>query len=107
MRQEVRALDPSLPVFDEKTMTDHLGVSLLPARLAASVLGLFGVVALILAAVGIYGVMNQVVRQRTRELGVRVALGARPADLLSMVLGQSMRVAVAGLAIGLLAALGL
>jgi putative ABC transport system permease protein len=88
-------------------MTDHLGVSLLPARLAASVLGLFGVVALILAAVGIYGVMDQAVRQRTRELGVRVALGARPADLLSMVLAQSMRVAVAGLAIGLLAALGL
>ena len=107
MRREVRALDPSLPVFDEKTMTDHLGVSLLPARLAASVLGLFGVVALMLAAVGIYGVMDQAVRQRTRELGVRVALGARPADLLSMVLGQSMRVAVAGLAIGLLAALGL
>jgi predicted permease len=107
MRREVRALDPSLPVFDEKTMTDHLGVSLLPARLAASVLGLFGVVASILAAVGIYGVMDQAVRQRTRELGVRVALGARPADLLSMVLGQSMRVAVAGLAIGLLAALGL
>ena len=107
MRREVRALDPSLPVFDEKTMTDHLGLSLLPARLAAGVLGLFGFVALTLAAVGIYGVMAQAVRQRTRELGVRMALGARPADLLSMVLGQSMRVALLGLAIGLLAALGL
>jgi len=107
MRREVRALDPSLPVFDEKTMTDHLGLSLLPARLAAGVLGLFGFVALTLAAVGIYGVMAQAVRQRTRELGVRMALGARPADLLSMVLGQSMRVALLGIAIGLLAALGL
>jgi predicted permease len=107
MRREVRALDPSLPVFDEKTMTDHLGVSLLPARLAASVLGLFGLVALTLAAVGIYGVMALAVRQRTRELGVRIALGALPKDLLSMVLGQSMRVALTGLAIGLLAALGL
>lgn len=107
MRREVRALDPSLPVFDVKTMTDHLGLSLLPARLAGSVLGLFGVVALGLAAVGIYGVMAQAVRQRTRELGVRVALGARPSDLLSMVLAQSMRVALLGLAIGLVAALGL
>ena len=107
MQKEVRALDPSLPVFDVKTMTDHLGLSLLPARLAGSVLGLFGLVALILAAVGIYGVMSQAVRQRTRELGVRIALGARPTDLLSMVLAQSMRVALVGLAIGLVAALGL
>jgi predicted permease len=107
MRREVRALDPSLPVFDVKTMTDHLGISLLPARLAGMVMALFGVVALTLAAVGIYGVMAQTVRQRTRELGVRVALGARPRDLLSMILAQSMRVALAGLAIGLAAALGL
>ena len=107
MRREVQALDPSLPVFDVKTMTDHLGISLLPARLAGSVMGLFGVVALALATVGIYGVMAQSVRQRTRELGVRVALGARPGDLLSMILAQSMRVALAGLAIGLVAALGL
>jgi predicted permease len=107
MRREVQALDPSLPVFDVKTMTDHLGISLLPARLAGSVLGLFGFVALGLATVGIYGVMAQAVRQRTRELGVRVALGARPSDLLSMILAQSMRVALAGLAIGLAAALGL
>jgi putative ABC transport system permease protein len=107
MRREVQALDPSLPVFDVKTMTDHLGISLLPARLAGSVLGLFGFVALGLATVGIYGVMAQAVRQRTRELGVRVALGARPSDLLSMILAQSMRVAMLGVAIGLVAALGL
>ena len=107
MREQIRALDASLPVYDVKTMTDHLGLSLLPARLAGSVLGLFGVVALALAAVGIYGVMAYSVSQRTRELGVRLALGARPLDLLSMLLAQGLRLAAAGLAIGFPVALGL
>jgi ABC-type antimicrobial peptide transport system permease subunit len=105
VRREVQSLDPSLPVYDVKTMTDHLGLSLLPARLAGSVLGLFGLVAVVLAAVGIYGVMAYSVSQRTRELGIRVAIGARPADLLSMVVGQGMRLAAIGVGAGLVVAL--
>jgi predicted lysophospholipase L1 biosynthesis ABC-type transport system permease subunit len=104
VRREVQALDPSLPVFDVKTMTSHLGISLLPARLAGSLLGLFGLVAVVLSAIGIYGVMAYSVGQRTRELGVRVAIGARPADLLSMVVGQGMRLAAAGIGLGLVLA---
>jgi len=105
IRREVQALDASLPVFDVKTMTSHLGISLLPARLAGSLLGLFGLVAVVLASVGIYGVMAYSVSQRTRELGVRVAIGARPADLLSMVIGQGMRLAAIGVGVGLVLAL--
>jgi predicted permease len=105
VRNQARALDPSLPFYDVKTMTDHLGLALLPARVAGSVLGLFGFVAVVLAAVGIYGVMAHSVSQRTRELGVRMALGARPGDLLSMVLAQGIRLAAIGVGLGLVAAL--
>jgi predicted permease len=107
MRGEVAALDKNLPLYDVKTMRQHLGLALLPARLAGSVLGVFGVVALIMAAAGIYGVMAYSVAQRTREIGVRMALGASAGAVLKLIVGQGMKLTLAGMAIGLAASLAL
>jgi putative ABC transport system permease protein len=93
-----------MPVYDVRTMEDHMGVALLPARLGGSVLGMFGILGLILAAVGIYGVMAYSVAQRTREIGIRVALGAERSAVLKLVLGEGMRLALIGSALGLVGA---
>lgn len=81
-----------------------MGIALLPARLGGSALGLFGVLGMLLAAVGIYGVMAYSVAQRRRELGIRVALGARRSDVTGMVLGQGLRLAGLGAVLGLVGA---
>lgn len=101
IRDIVRAADPQMPVFDVRTMEDHMGVALMPARLGGSVLGLFGLLGLMLAAVGIYGVMAYSVAQRKRELGIRVALGADKGRMLKLVVGEGMRLALLGTVIGL------
>jgi len=106
VRDDVRQLDATLPLYDIGTMDAHVryGKPLLPARLGAMLVGAFGLLGLALASVGVYGVISYSVSQRTQELGIRTALGAKPGDVIFMVLRQGMSLAVAGLGIGLVLA---
>ncbi|MFL6227271.1 MAG: ABC transporter permease [Pyrinomonadaceae bacterium] len=104
LRGVVQSLDPSMPVYDTKTLTQHMQIPLFPARMAAIVLGSFGVLALVLAGIGIYGVMSYVVAGRTREIGLRMALGADRRSVLRLIVGQGMTLAAIGLGVGLLIA---
>ena len=101
LTQEVRAVDPGLAVFNIATLTEATSLSLLPARIAGNLLGGLGMLALALAALGIYGVLSFLVRSRTREIGIRVAIGARPSAVAAMVVRQAMTWTVGGGLIGL------
>jgi predicted permease len=105
LKTAVQELDATLPIYSEKTLTEHMGTSLFPARMAAIALGSFGVLALVLAAVGIYGVMSHVVAGRTREIGLRMALGAQFSDVQKLIVSQGMWLAAIGSLIGLALAL--
>lgn len=105
LRDVVGALDPSLPLSQAATVRELSRASLAPQRFFGSLLGAFAALALVLAGVGLHGVIAFTVRQRVREIGIRLALGARPADVLRAVLGRGMRLTALGLGVGLVAAL--
>jgi predicted permease len=107
VRQAVAETDGSVPLLDVMPMTQAIGVSLLPIRMAATVAGCFGFIGLLLAAVGIFGVVSFSVAQRTREIGIRIALGAGKSDVLKLMVWQGMSLALFGVCVGLLLAVAL
>jgi ABC-type antimicrobial peptide transport system permease subunit len=103
-KKELRNLDPDLPMFSVRTMEQRVNESLAQRRFSMLLLGVFASVALALATIGIYGVMAYLVNQGTRELGIRIALGASPRNILTLVVRQGMVLAFAGVMLGLAAA---
>jgi predicted permease len=101
LEKAVHELNADLPLSDVDSLADRVEVASANARIAGAFVGAFGLLALVLATVGIYGVVAYTTRQRTREIGIRVALGARQADVFRLVVGQGLRLTVAGLLIGL------
>jgi predicted permease len=101
VRREAQALDAGLPLYNTKTLDEQKSSSLYTSRMAATLLTVFGLLALLLAAIGLYGVMAYAVNRRTREIGIRLALGAQSKDVLRQALREGMSIAAIGLALGL------
>ena len=106
VRQVIHTLDPTMAIYNEATMEEHLRDALFLPRLAGTLFGVFGFVGLLLAAVGLYGVMSYSVSRRTREIGIRMALGAQTGGVQRLIIRQGMLLALVAMALGLVAALG-
>jgi putative ABC transport system permease protein len=106
VREEIRASDPSLPVFNVRTMEDLRQLSFWQQQLFGWMFSIFGAVALLLASIGVYGVLSYSVSQRVQEIGVRVALGAERRDVLRLIVGQGIKLSLLGIALGIIGAFG-
>src|SRR5690606_37043311 len=104
VRREVQALDPNLPIFNARTMEQVVGEAVSQPRFYMLLLAIFAATALVLSAIGIFGVMSSLIAQRTREIGIRMALGAAPRLVLRSVVGGAVALALGGVAIGAVAA---
>jgi putative ABC transport system permease protein len=107
VRQQIKQIDPDQPIYSVRSMDDIRAESVAPERLNLTLLSLFAGIALVLAIVGIYGVMSYTVTQRTHEIGIRMAIGAQPRDVFRMVIRQGMMLALIGVVCGLIGAFGL
>ena len=105
VREQVHAVDPTLPVTDGQTLIETVSASLAERRFSMRMIALFALIALLLAGLGIYGVISYMVNERTHEIGIRIALGAGKSSILQMVLRQGLRLATAGAAVGLIGSL--
>jgi predicted permease len=102
IRSEIQSVDPTLPVFNIRSMNDAMDVSIAPRRFSAELVGVFAAVAMLLSSIGIYGLLAYIVGQRSREIGIRVALGAQGPDIFKLILGKGLLLAGTGIAIGLI-----
>jgi ABC-type antimicrobial peptide transport system permease subunit len=107
MRRELHAMDPNVGVFEATPLTEYITASLFAQKIAASLLGVLGAIALVLAAVGLYSVMAYSITQRTQEIGIRMALGAKPPDVLALVGREATGMVLLGILVGSLAAAAL
>jgi predicted permease len=106
-RAAIAAVDPLAPVADMKPLTDYVDMARAPTRFALILIGIFAGIAVILSGIGLYGVLSTVVRQRTAEIGVRMALGSSKQDIFRLVIGQGMKLSLSGIALGLASAFAL
>lgn len=100
MRRLLEEVDPQLPIFEIKTLSEHLEIMLFAPRMGAALLAAMGLLGLVLASVGLYGVISYSVARRGREIGVRMAIGAARGDVLRMVVGEGMTLVAIGVALG-------
>src|SRR6185503_19505987 len=107
VREAVRTLDANLPVANVRPMTDVVATSLATSRLTGFLLGTFAAIAMVLAAVGIYGVLSYLVARRTHEIGIRLAIGADRSQVVRLVLKQGLSLAIGGILVGVPAAFAL